>query len=171
MHPIKVITFTIIVVDLVLVFFSLSKGVSWLLNSQLAFLSSLFVTLASFYSYRRLIQKRVESGVEVENSDAIEKIENPYDLYSEAEQSNQEVDLKAFIKEERAKQIGFKQSGQNLVKSAGGILNPVRLLSYLFLVVSFLYLVDQKRLELIPYLLGLFVVPLGALMGSLFVKK
>ncbi len=170
MYPIKVMITAVIAVDLVLILFSLFHGTSWLFNSQIAFSSSLMVTLASFYSYKRLIQKRVESGVEA-GSDAIEKIDDPYELYDEEEKISQSQDLKAIIKEERAKQVGLKQSGQNLAKSIGGLLNPMRILSYLFLFVTFLYLVDQKRFDMIPYLLGLFVVPLGVLIGSLFVRE
>ncbi len=164
----KPIFLTILVLNIVLVLTSLYIDPKWLLNSQIAFFSSLFVTISSFLSYKRVIKKRLESGV-YEDRDDIDKIEDRFDLYSDEEDVTAKT-LKEVIKEERAKQAGFKKGGENLIKSAGGIFNPLRLISYVVLFVGFIYLVNSKNLLVLPYLLGVLVVPFGALIGSLFIK-
>ncbi len=159
---IRVVIFTIFVVDTVLAVFSFYQGENWLINTQVAFFSSLFVTLSSFLSYKRLIHKRLESEVE-DMPDFIDKIEDSFDLYSK---DDKEKDFQEIIKEERAKLKGGKTTMKNLFHSLSGAFNPLRLLSYLFLFVGFVYLVNNQQFELLAYLIGLFVVPFSALLVS-----
>ena len=101
MKDIKNFLFIAFGVDIVLIMIALYQGGTWLINSQLAFLSSLFITLASFYSYRKVVLKRVEQERDSgEEFDEIEKIEDPFDLYSE--EVSESKDLQEVIKEERA---------------------------------------------------------------------
>ena len=165
MMSIKKILVFIVLLDLLLVIYGFFKPSNWLLNSQLAFISSLFVTLASYLSYKRMIQKRLEVG-DVDSRDLIDKMDDRFDLYDEKE-GIEDKDLKAIIKEERAK-FTPKKSVENLYKSMGGLLNPLRVLSYLTLILSFLYLVNSHNFDLGAYLIGLAVVPLGTLLGSIY---
>ena len=81
-----------ILLDLCLLIYSFSfqNGI-WLLNTQVAFISSLFIVIASFYSYKRNIQNRL-SNLDLskqnqgEQRDKIDEIDDPYDLYTEYEQ-------------------------------------------------------------------------------------
>jgi hypothetical protein len=173
MMSIKNILLIIFIVDLFLIGFSFYKGGFWLINSQLAFLSSLLVTIASYFSYKRVIDKRVKLESEsYDDRSELDKIEDPYDLYSEDESNkNKELELKELIKEERAKVVSLKQTANNLAKTIGGAFSPFRILSYLFLFVSFLYLVNNHKFYLLAYIIGLFVVPFSALLGSMFLKK
>jgi len=167
MMSIKNIFIVMLALDFMLVGFSLYSGGLWLINSQLAFLSSLLVTIASYFSYKRVIQKRVE--LEAENFDdrsELEKIEDPYDLYSDDE-VDENLSLQEVIKEERAKVVSLKATANNLAKSIGGAFSPFRLLSYLFLFVAFLYLVNNQKFYVLAYIVGLFVVPLSAMIGGM----
>ncbi len=162
MKDIKNFLFIAFGVDIVLIMIALYQGGTWLINSQLAFLSSLFITLASFYSYRKVVLKRVEQERDSgEEFDEIEKIEDPFDLYSE--EVSESKDLQEVIKEERAKLITVKQTGENLAKTLSGAFSPYRLLSYLFLFLSFLYLVNNKLFEIWAYMSGLVVVSIATM--------
>ena len=154
--------------DALLVVLSLYQGGAWLLNSQLAFLSSLFVTVASYFSYKRLIDKRLALGEGEQLRDSIQKQEDPYEVYDEAEDTTET--LKQVIKEERAKVTSLKQTGENLYKSLSGIFSPFRLLSYLFLFFAFLYLANGGHFVVWAYVSGLFVVPLTAMSVALFLE-
>ncbi|RUM67823.1 MAG: hypothetical protein DSZ06_00360 [Sulfurospirillum sp.] len=165
MMSIKKILIFIVVLDLLLVIYGFFKPSNWLLNSQLAFICSLFVTLASFLSYKRMIQNRLEVG-DVDSRDLIDEMDDRFDLYDEKEEIEHK-DLKAIIKEERSK-FTPKKSVENLTKSIRGLLNPLRLLSYLSLFVSFMYLINSHSFDVGAYLIGLAVVPIGTLLGSIY---
>ncbi len=174
MTQIKPLAIAILLADALLLGVSLYMGEKWLINTQIAFFSSLFVTISSFLSYKRVVQKRLESGA-FEERDEIEKIEDRFDLYSEAKSASTTDNLstneiKEIIKEEKAKQTGLKKSGENLIKSAGGLFNPLRVISYVILVLGFLYLVNNHYLKIVPYLLGFLAVPFGALISTIFYR-
>jgi len=172
MKNIKFIIMIVLLLDGALIMISLSQGGNWLLNSQLSFLSSLFVTLASYYSYKRVIEKRVALEREsYDDRDEIEKIEDPYDLYSKDVSEDEEKDLKEIIKEERAKVTSLKTTASNLYKTAGGAFSPYRLASYLFLFLAFLYLVNNQLFTMWAYISGMFVVPLSGLFASIVLRN
>jgi hypothetical protein len=165
MINIKKIAITLIVVDLLLITLSLYHGNHWLISSQSAFFSSSLVTLASFFGYKKMIEKKLEIGdIPKEDRDELDIIEDTHDLYAE------EADLQEVIKEERAKIGGFKNTAVNLGKSASGAVSIFRLLSYAVLFLSFLYLNRHGLLNIMGYLTGLAVVPLVAFL-SIFFKK
>ena len=160
---IKKLLYWVVVADLFLVAFAMSRGVNWLISSQVAFLSSLLVTLASFQAYRLLIQKRIESGdIPAEERDELDIIEDKHELFEE-EHTDTVTDLKAVIKEERKKIGGVVNSAQHVVKTLAAILSPLRVAAYIFLVLGFLYLNKNGYLVIWAYVLGLTVVPLVSL--------
>lgn len=170
MKNIKSIIMIMFAVDAVLIMIALYQGGNWLINSQLAFASSFFVTLASYYSYKRVIEKRV--ALEIENfddRDEMDKLDDVHDLYSE-EVVDEEKDFKEVIKEERAKVTSLKATATNLAKTAGGAFSPFRLGSYLFLFLAFLYLVNNQLFYIWAYVSGLFVVPLSAILSAMIIR-
>ena len=172
MKNIKSIIMIILAVDVILIMISLYQGGNWLINAQLSFASSLFITLASYYSYKRVIEKRV--ALEIENYDdrsELEKIEDPYDLYSDEEVLEVERNLVEVVKEERAKVTSLKATANNLAKTIGGAFSPFRLGSYLFLFLAFLYLVNNQLFYIWAYVSGLFVVPLSALLSFIMINR
>ena len=170
MKNIKLLLGIVLSVEIVLIMIALWQGGNWLLNSQLSFASSLFVTLASYYSYKKVIEKRLALESEsYDDRDAVEKLEDPFDLYSQ-EPVDTQKDLVEVIKEERAKVTSLKQTASNLSKTVGGAFSPFRLGSYLFLFLAFLYLVNNGLFYIWAYVSGLFVVPLSVLLFSIMIR-
>jgi len=170
MKNIRTIIMIVSAVDAILIMIALYQGGNWLINSQLAFTSSVFVTLASFYSYKRVIEKRVALDIEnFDDRDEMDKLDDVHDLYSE-EVVDEEKDFKEVIKEERAKVTSLKATATNLSKTIGGVFSPFRLGSYLFLFLVFLYLVNNQLFYIWAYVSGLFVVPLSAILSSIMIR-
>jgi hypothetical protein len=151
----------IALLDGVLVLISLWVSSAWLINTQVAFASSALITFATFFSYKRMVERRVEAGAFGEEKDVLKKYEDPYDLYDEDE-PNESLEHEVPMIQESPK-IGFKESFKNLVNSYKGALSPYRLGAYGVLFVSVLSLMRHDLLEPIPFFLGLSIVPLGSL--------
>ncbi|MBU0632445.1 hypothetical protein KKA17_07360 [bacterium] len=138
------------------------------LNAQIAFLSALFIIIGSMYSYKRLVEKRVEAGAySDDNRDELDKIDDPYDLYDENEETALETqDIKAVIKEEkkRLKANGFK----NTKLASGATMSAFRIIPYVFLVFGFIGLQNNQNLMIFPYLLFLLV---GLIAGFFIGRK
>ena len=142
------------------------------INIEIAFFSSFFILLGSMYSYAQLVKKRVEGYEGRDEKDLVEKIDDPYDLYDDEnvpkeEINPDEVDLKAFIKEEK-KRIRASGAAKNMKKTAPAMVSLYRLVPYGFLVLGFIGLKNNGFLELWPYLIGL---GLGILAGLLVGKN
>jgi len=171
-----------LVIDVILVIFAIVVYDSlWLLNTQVAFLGSLFVTIASFLSYRKNIQNRLSTfkdsdtnTVKVEDRDKIDEIDDPFDLYSEDNEEIKEEELtpekiKEIIKEEKTKVK--KNSLKNAVFSAGGFVSFYRIAGYAFLVLGFFALNNNKLFMPIPFLVGLAIVPISVIVSKLILKS
>ncbi len=170
MKNIKLLLPIMISMDFVLIMIALWQGGHWLINSQLSFASSLLVTLASYYAYKKVIEKRLALDSErYDDRDEVDKLDDPFDLYRE-EIADEEKDLAEVVKEERAKVTSLKQTANNLSKSVAGAFSPFRLASYLFLFLAFLYLVNNHLFDIWAYVSGLFVVPLSALLFAIMIR-
>ena len=167
------------VVDFALVLFCLiSANMAWLINSQVAFISSLFISIATFLSYRNNVQKRLENEDHsidtLDDRDQIDEIDDPFDLYSEDEPIIEEKELtvneiKTIIKDEKSK---IKQhTVKNLFKSSLSFVSLYRIAGYAILVLGFFYLVNNKLFEPFSYMVGLFIVPLSLLLSKLISKS
>ena len=150
-------------VDIALILFSVSQGKYALLNSQLAFIASLFITLGSFYGYKGVVQKKSHLG-----RDIIEEIEDRFELYSQ--EKSQQLNAKELFEEERAK-IKKQKALKNFMLGVGGFFSIYRLLGYLFLVVAILMLIRRAVFEPISFLLGLAVLPVSAMIYALFSRE
>ncbi|QDF28644.1 hypothetical protein [Halarcobacter anaerophilus] len=167
-----------IIVDLCLILYCLVfQNNIWLLNTQVAFLGSLFVTLASFFSYKRNVQNRL-SNLDLskqlkDERDKIDEIDDPFDLYSENEEIPEEEltaqKIKEIIKEEKTKVK--RDSFKNAVFSAGGFVSIYRILGYATLVLGFFALNNNKILLPIPFLIGLAIVPISVLISKITLKS
>ena len=152
------------VIDLLLVVILFSDPLR-LLNSQIAFIASLFVVLGSYYGYSRMVKK---GSPLLQKQDAIDKIEDPYDLYSEDEHEGKSA--KEIFEEERKR---VKKSGnlRALATTYKGFLSPFRLFGYLFLVISVLVLIKKGMFDPWGYLIGLGVVPVATLLFAIIPLK
>ena len=145
----------------------------WLLNTQVAFISSLFIVIASFYSYKRNIQNRLSnfeaSKASAEDRDKIDEIDDPFDLYSEYEEIPEEEltpeKIKEIIQEEKTKVK--KNSLKNTLFSAGGFLSIYRILGYGILIFGFFALNNNKIFIPVAFIVGLGIVPIRVLLSKL----
>ncbi len=168
MRSIKKLLYWMLVADLLLAAVAMRMGMEWLISSQVAFFSSLLATLASFYAYGRMIDKKIEAGdIPAEERDTLDQIEDRFELYDDEAHSSESVaELKAVIKEERRKIGGIKNSMQTLAKTIGAAISPLRVGAYLVLILGFLYLNRHDILEIWGYVSGLAVVPVVAFLSG-----
>ena len=169
-----------IVLDLALIIYALVFNTpSWLLNTQVAFISSLLITVASFLSYKKNIQGRLSNldlskpALKTEDRDKIDEIDDPYDLYTEYEEIPEEEltteKIKEIIGDEKSKIK--KNSFKNTLFSATGFLSIYRVLGYSTLIFGFFALNNNKLFMPIAFIIGLGIVPLGVLLSKLLDKK
>ena len=146
--------------DIVVIILSFIQGENWLLNTQIAFVCSLLITLASFRSYHTFVTRRVDAGLIPDDK---------FDKYYEDDKEDDD-DEKENAAPKIAK-VGFKQSFQNLALSYKSALSLYRILSYGVLFLAVLFLIRHDNLEVIAFFVGLSVVPLSSFLSVLFVKK
>ncbi|WP_319059455.1 hypothetical protein [Aliarcobacter skirrowii] len=156
----------------------LFQNTIWLLNLQVAFFSSLFVTIASFLSYRKNIKNRLSNiddtnRFSADDRDKIDEIDDPYDLYSEYEEIPESEltpqKIKEIIDEEKKK---VKQNSiKNTVFSAGGFVSIYRVFGYGFLIFGFFALNNNNLFLPLAFVIGLGIVPLGVLLAKIFLKN
>ena len=150
----------------------------WLLNTQVAFISSLFIIIASFLSYRKNIQNRlsnldlsqINEGID---RDKIDEIDDPYDLYTQYKEIPEDEltteKIKEIINDEKSKVK--RNSFKNIIFSASGFLSIYRILGYGILIFGFFALNNNKVFLPIAFIIGLGIVPLGILFSKLLEKK
>lgn len=161
-----------ILLDLIVATPFLFYDIVWFINSQVAFFSSLFVTYASFYSYKKVVDFRVLNSdkKEYNDRDELDKIDDKHELFDNEEEVQSEEDLQKVIKQERKKTIGIKQSFLNFKKTSSGAFSLVRISSYIVLFVGFLALLRHDAFLAIPYFAGLSIVPFATLLSAVFRK-
>lgn len=146
----------------------------WFLNSQVAFISSLFITIATFLSYKRNIQHRISNldlsqSSDLEQRDKIDEIDDPYDLYTEYDEIPENEltaeKIKEIINDEKSKVK--KNTFKNTLFSAGGFLSIYRILGYGVLIFGFFALNNNGIFLPLAFILGLGIVPLGVLFSKL----
>lgn len=160
-----------IIINLALILYGFGfENSTWVLNTQIAFISSLIISLATFFSYQRSIQKRLENAsVDIDTAndrDKMDEIDDPFDLYSEEtiaqEKELSAHEIKQIIQEEKAK---VKQNTlKNTFANGGSFVSLYRIVGYGILVIGFFFLINHKLFMPIAYLIGLFVTPLSMIL-------
>lgn len=149
----------------------------WLLNTQIAFISSLLITVASFISYKKNIQNRLSNFdyskiSKGEDRDKIDEIDDPYDLYTEYEEIPENEltaeKIKEIINDEKSKVK--RNSVKNTIFSASGFLSIYRIFGYVILIFGFFVLNNNKIFMPIAFIIGLGIVPFGVLISKLIKK-
>lgn len=137
------------------------------LNLQIAFLSAFLIILGSSYSYKRMIDKKIDSQEFEDERDPLDKIDDPHELYEEQDSpsSQEDVNFKEIIKEEKAKIKTL--SLKNAKHGVKGGISAMRLVPYILLVLGFIGLENNHILELSYYLPALLI---GVFAGS-FVSR
>jgi len=151
-------------VDLLLLLGSLFFGGKiWVYNTQIGFISATLIMVASVISYRRMVNTRVEHGIVTmdDSKDVIDKLEDPYDLYSEEiTETEEEQNLVEVVKEERKKLKQNRRSLGQTLKDTKAALSIYRLAAYAVLILGFMYLNRQGLLHIPSYLLALSLPPM-----------
>jgi len=154
----------LIAVDLLLLITSILLGKTlWVYNTQVGFISATLIMVASVISYRRMVNTRVEHGIVTldDSKDVIDKLEDPYDLYSEEiTQSEEEQDLVEVVKEEKKKAKENRRSLGQTLKDTKAALSLYRLAAYGVLILGFMYLNRQGLLYIPAYLFALSLPPM-----------
>lgn len=149
----------------------------WLLNTQIAFISSLLITVASFISYKKNIENRLSNFdyskiSKDEDRDKIDEIDDPYDLYTEYEEIPENEltaeKIKEIINDEKSKVK--RNSVKNTIFSASGFLSIYRIFGYIILIFGFFVLNNNKIFMPIAFIIGLGIVPFGVLISKLIKK-
>lgn len=151
-------------------------------NIQVAFVSSLLIIVGSSIAYRGMVQNQVHSETYEDERDLLDTIEDPHELYDDKVNDEvregalgyepindapvEELDLKAIVKEERAKIKTFSLA--SIKHGARGSVSLFRLVPYLFLVLGFIALKNNEVLHLGFYLPSLLI---GIVVGSLVSKE
>ncbi len=165
MITINKLSFSYVIGDLLLIIISLFLGKYWLINTQAAFICSMLITFASFFSYKIMIEKRVDAGDIGEDRDFYDELEDPYRLYGDKD-NHKEKNITC--KPKTKKVSSFKQMVKGLVSGISGALSVYRLLSYTILFLAILYMVRQGVFSAIPFFIGLSIVPFISLLFGLF---
>jgi len=150
----------LLIIDIgVIIFCLLSGNRIWFINSQIGFITSSLVMIASIISYRNMVKNRLDAGVvvSVDNRDTIEKIEDPYDLYSEKEDNKP---ISEIVKEEKAKLKKNHRSIWQVTKDSKPALSFYRLGAYTLLILGFFYLNNTHKLDITSYLFALSIPPI-----------
>ncbi len=156
------ILITLVVVDVLLLLVSIIFfDMKVLYNTQIGYISSTLVLVASIVSYRRMVNARVEHKIITvdDSKDVIDKLEDPYDLYSEDVVEEEEKDFALTIKEEKKKLKENRRSVYQTLKDTKAALSVYRLGAYAVLVLGFLYLNRHGLLHIPSYILALGIPP------------
>ena len=142
----------ILVILTSIIFFDIN--ILW--NTQIGYISASLVMLASMKSYQRMVDARVAHDIVTydDSKDVIEKLEDPYDLYSEDVLEEEEKDLVEVVKEER-KKLKDGRSLTQILKDTKAALSVYRLGAYMVLVLGFLYLNRHELLHIPSYILAI----------------
>ena len=128
----------------------------WLVNAQVAFISSSLIMLGSMQSYKGMVKGRLVGVTSVsahDERDTLDKLEDPYDLFDDEEKKeDEEKTLVEVVKEERANLKKNRRSIVQTTKDAKASFSFYRLGAYGVLVLGFFYLNSNHFLKLIPYL-------------------
>ncbi len=160
-------------VDLLLAAVSiLLERSDWLINTQIAFVSSALVLGASMFSYSQMIYRRLSSGdmVPGDDRDTLDLIEDPHDLYVDNRSTIESPTLKETIQEEKQHMKQHRRSLYQVLKDSKASLSFMRLGAYLLLFVGFFYLSRNQLLHIPSYLLGL-ALPIVIIVGLLLTQK
>ncbi len=162
-----------LVVNVILISVSIFFGGLWLINTQVAFISSMLVVFASYFAYRGVVQKRLEEGDIPKERELLDRIDDKFELFDD-ETSRDDLSKEEFVKlykEERKKSGGIKLTFMNLFKSKRGIFNPIRLLAYAFMIIAIMVLIRHNLFEPIAFLIGISGVPIATLIAGYTLKN
>lgn len=123
--------------------------------------------LGSMYAYKKMVNTQLKSEVINEDRDLLDTIEDPHELYEEfSDELEEEKDIKTIVKEEKKK---IKTLNVKSMKhGAKGSVSLFRIVPYIFLVLGFIALNNNKLLDIKIYLPSLLV---GIVVGYIISRE
>lgn len=153
----KILTVLVTVDVLLLLISIIFFDIKIVYNTQIGYISSTLVMIASIVSYRRMVNARVKHNIVTmdDSKDVIDKLEDPYDIYSEDVVEDEEKDFAATVKEEKKKLKENRRTVYQTIKDTKAALSIYRLGAYALLILGFLYLNRQGLLHIPSYIISL----------------
>lgn len=160
----------LLVLNILIALLIIFVNIKYIYAFEIGFLTSTLVIFASLQSYRNMVEARVEHNVITldDSKDVIDKLEDPYDLYSE-ESVEEKEDVVEVVKEER-KKLKDNRSLFQILKDTKAALSFYRVGAYVLLVLGFLYLNRHGLLHIPSYIIALGLPPL-VIVGVLVNEK
>jgi len=156
-------SYTYLLGDVIVVTMSLFFGKYWLINTQVAFICSMLITFAAFYGYRKSIRKGIENSNAEEFREPLDELLDPYNLYDDE-------DIQEDKSSKQKKEGVFRYVVKGFASGISGAINPIRLLSYGILILSFLYLNKVNVFNPFAFFIGLSVVPVSSIFVGIYTK-
>jgi len=153
----KILT-VLVTVDVLLILVSIIFfDMKVLYNTQIGYITAALVMVASILSYRRMVNARVKHNIVTmdDSKDVIDKLEDPYDLYSEDAIEDEEIDFVQTVKEEKKKLKENRRTVYQTIKDTKAALSIYRLGAYAVLILGFLYLNRHDMLHIPSYIISL----------------
>lgn len=152
----KILTVFVTVDILLLLVAIIFFDINFLYSTQIGYITSALVVVASIISYRRMVNARVKHNIVTmdDSKDTIDKLEDPYDLYSE-DVEKEEKSLDQTVKEEKKNLKENRRSVYETIKDTKAALSIYRLGAYALLIIGFLYLNRQGFLDIPGYIISL----------------
>lgn len=158
-------------IDAVLIAICAYFGAVYVLNSQVALISSSLIILASFLGYKKSVEKKivnadisafddVNENSKIPSQDEVANLENSR-ISNENEAKNAR---NSRIPNEKTPKIPLR------LYEFGSVLSPLRLLGYVLLILAFFILVKKELFEPLSFLAGIAVMPISALFSAVFIK-
>ena len=157
-------------VNIVLIIISYFMGGLWLINTQVGFICSMIIVIASFFSYRSMIEKRLQNGDIPQERDERDKIDDKYQVFNEKKILNNR-EFMALDKKNRKKASGIKLFFTSLFKSKSAIFGPLRIMAYLLFISSIYFLVNNDIFSMLPFLVGVSMVPVSSILSGIITEN
>ena len=147
------VTVDILLLGIAVIFFDIKV----LYSTQIGYITATLVMVASIFSYRRMVNARVKHNIVTmdDSKDTIDKLEDPYDLYSEDVEVDEDKSLAETVKDEKKKLKENRRTVFQTIKDTKAALSIYRLGAYALLIIGFLYLNRQQLLDITAYIVAL----------------
>lgn len=145
--------------DAVLIAICAYFGAEYVLNSQVALISSSLIILASFLGYKKRVEKKI-ANADISAYDDIFDDENSR-IPSQNEAKNAR---NSRIPNEKTPKIPLR------LYEFGSVFSPLRLLGYVLLILAFFILFKKELFEPLSFLAGIAVMPISVLFSAVFIK-
>ncbi|MCI7361969.1 MAG: hypothetical protein MSH30_01345, partial [Campylobacter sp.] len=148
-------------IDAVLIAICAYFGAVYVLNSQVALISSSLIILASFLGYKKRVAKKI-ANADISAFDDI--FDDVFDDGNSRIPSQDEVAKlgNSRIPNEKTPKIPLR------FYEFGSLFSPLRLLGYVLLILAFFILVKKELFEPLSFLAGIAVMPISALFSAVF---